>query len=79
MGYKNIFDDISKNNNIDKDAIFNIADSIKNKNLQDEKVLRKLIHDISKIAGKPVSKELEDKLVEKIRKDGVPKNFSDFL
>lgn len=79
MSYKKLFDEISKNNNINKDAIFNIADSIKNQDLSDEKVLRKLIHDISKVAGRPVSKELEDNLVQKIKKDGVPKNFSDFL
>ena len=66
--FKKVFDEINKKSNIDKDTIFNIADSIKNADLSNEKVLRKLIRDIAKIANKPVSKELEDSLVNKIKK-----------
>ncbi len=77
--FKNVFDEINKKSNVDKDTIFNIADSIKNANLSDEVVLRKLIKDIAKVANKPVSKELEDKIVKKVKKDGVPKNMKDLF
>ena len=77
--FKNVFDEINKKTNIDKNSIFDIADSIKNADLTDEKVLRKLIRDIGKIANKPVSKELEDKIIQKVKKDGVPKNFTDLF
>ncbi len=77
--FKNVFDEINKKTNVDKNTIFDIADSIKNADLTDEKVLRKLIRDISKVANKPVSKELEDSIVKKIKKDGVPSNISDLF
>lgn len=77
--FKKVFDEINKKSNIDKDTIFNIADSIKNADLSNEKVLRKLIRDIAKIANKPVSKELEDSLVNKIKKDGIPSNLDELL
>jgi len=79
MAFKNIFDEINDKASIDKDSIIQIADSIKNADLSDEKVLRKLIRDISKMAGKEVSKELEDNLVQKIKNDGVPKNIFDLF
>ncbi len=79
MAYKNVFDEINQKTKIDKNTIFDIADSIKNADLSDEKVLRKLIHDISKMANKPVSKDLEDKIVGKVKKDGVPSNISDLF
>lgn len=77
--FKKVFDEINKKSNIDKNTIFDIADSIKNADLSNEKVLRKLIRDIAKIANKPVSKELEDSLVNKIKNDGIPSNLDDLL
>ncbi len=77
--FGSILDQISSNSNIDKNMIFKIVDSIKNADLSDEKVIRKLIRDISKMANKPVSKELEDSLVKKIKEDGVPSSLGDFF
>lgn len=77
--FKNVFDEINKKSSIDKNTIFDIADSIKSADLSDEKVLRKLIRDISKVANKPVSKDLEDKIVKKIKNDGVPSNINDLF
>ncbi len=77
--FKNVFDEINKKTNIDKETIFDIADSIKNADLSNEAVLRKLIRDIAKIANKPVPKDLEDSIVKKIKKDGVPSNFNDLF
>ncbi|ERJ12798.1 stage VI sporulation protein F [Haloplasma contractile] len=79
MGLNRIFDEINSKASVDKESIFKIADSIKNANLKDEKVLRQLIRDVSKIANKNVPKELEDKLVEQIKQDGVPKNIGDLF
>ncbi|NLG81745.1 MAG: stage VI sporulation protein F [Bacilli bacterium] len=77
--FKNVFDEINKKANIDKNKIFEIADSIKNADLSNELVLRKLIRDIARLANKEVSKELEDNLVKKIKNEGVPSNFNDLL
>lgn len=70
MNFGKILDAISQDSNIDKRMIFQIADSIKNADLSDEKVIRKLIRDIGKIANRPVSKELEDQLVKRIKEEG---------
>jgi len=77
--FKKVFDEINKKSSVDKDTIFDIADSIKNADLSNEKVLRKLIRDIAKVANKPVPKDLEDSIVSKIKKDGVPSNLNDLF
>jgi Stage VI sporulation protein F len=79
MKFNNILDQITSNSDIDKDMIFNIADNVKNADLSDEKVIRNLIRDIGKIANRPVPKELEDNLVDKIKSGGVPKDLSDLF
>lgn len=79
MKFNKMFEDLLGNSNVDKKSIFDIANSIQNADLSDEKVIRNLIRDISQVANRPVSKELEDKLVGQIKSDGVPKNFMDLF
>ena len=43
--------------------------------MKDEKVLRDVIQEISNMTGKPVSKEKEDKIVNTIVKDNIPKDM----
>ena len=43
--------------------------------MKDEKVLRDMVHEISSITGREVSKEKEDKIVNAIVKDNVPKDI----
>ena len=57
----------------------NLAKSIQGKNLKDEDNLRKLIKDIAKMAGKEVSKEKEQKIIDAVKKDKVPKNLDKFV
>ena len=70
------FDRIEKKTNVKKDDILALAKSIQGKDLKDEDTLRNLIHDVSRLAGKEVSKEKEDKIVEAVKKDKVPKNMN---
>ena len=70
------FDRIEKKTNVKKDDILALAKSIQGKDLKDEDTLRNLIHDVSKLAGKEVSKEKEDKIIEAVKKDKVPKNMN---
>ena len=53
----------------------NLARSIQNKNLKDERELRKLIKSVAALAGKDVSKEREEKIIDAIIKDKIPKNI----
>ena len=43
--------------------------------MKDEKTLREVIQEISSMTGKEVSKEKEDKIINAIVKDNVPKDI----
>jgi len=62
-------------NNINPDDVFTIVEKIKTVDLKDENNLRSLIKEISRIANKPIDKQKEDKLVNKILKDGIDEDI----
>ena len=43
--------------------------------MKDENTIREVIQDISKLTGKDVSKEKEDKIINAIVNDKIPKNI----
>ncbi len=69
-----LFNKIEKKTNIDKDTIMKLANKIQKNNMKDEKTLREVIHDLSNLTGKEVSKEKEDKIINAIMNDEVPNN-----
>lgn len=71
----NFFNRVEKKTNVKKEDILSLARSIQNKNLKDEKELRKLIKNVASLAGKEVSKEREAKIIDAIIKDKIPKNI----
>lgn len=71
----NFFDRVEKKTNVKKEDILNLAKSIQNKNLKNEKELKKLIKSVAVLAGKDVSKEREEKIIDAIMKDKIPKNI----
>ena len=70
----NLFNRIEKKTNIKKDTILSLANKLQQNNIKDEKTLREIIHELSKMTGKEVSKEKEDKIINAILKDQVPNN-----
>ena len=56
-----------------------LANKLQNSNMTDETVLRDLVKEIGAVAGKEVSKEKEDKIVNAIMKDNVPKNLDKMI
>jgi uncharacterized protein (DUF2267 family) len=70
-----IFSKVEAKTKVKKEDILSLARSIQNKNLKDENELRKIIKDVAKLAGKEVSKEREEKIIDAIVKDKVPKNL----
>ena len=75
MGKEDIFERIEKKTNVNKDTIIKLAKELENGNFKDENTLRNIIGEISVITGKTVSKEKEDKIVETVLKDKVPKSI----
>ena len=70
------FDRVERKTNVKKEDILSLARSIQNKDLKDEDTLWSLIKDVSKLAGKEVSKEKADKIIEAVRKDKIPNSIN---
>lgn len=68
------FDKVEKKTKVSKDTIISLAQKLQNGNMKDENTLREVISTLSKMTGKSVSKEKEDKIVDAIVKDKVPKS-----
>ena len=71
----NFFKRVEDKTNVNKDTILSLAKKLQNSNMKDEKVIREVIKEVSNISGKDVSKEKEDKIVNAIVQDNVPKNI----
>ncbi|GIN83957.1 sporulation-specific transcription factor SpoVIF [Heyndrickxia sporothermodurans] len=72
----NFFKNIEKKTGVNMKDIFELANSLQNANFKDEKTVRGIIKRVSQIANKPVSKELEDKMVASIINDGKKLDFN---
>ena len=68
------FSKVEKKTKVDKGTILSLASKLQKGNLKDESTLRDIISTLSSLTGKEVSKEREDKIVDTILKDKVPKS-----
>ena len=73
------FGKVKNKTNVDKDTLIDLAKRLNEDNMKDETVLRSIIRDLSKITGKSVSLEKEQKIIDTIKKDKVPKNIDKFF
>ena len=73
------FKKVENKSGVDKDTILSLANKLQNSNMKDETVLRDLVKELSDITGKEVSKEKEDKIVNTILKDNVPKDIDKLI
>lgn len=67
------FKKVEKKTKVDKNTIISLAEKLQQGNMKDESTLREIIGTLSKMTGKKVTKEQEDKIIEKIVNDKVPK------
>ncbi|MDO4995898.1 MAG: stage VI sporulation protein F [Bacilli bacterium] len=70
----NFFKKVENKTNVNKNTIIDLANKLQGNNMKDEKTIREVIHNIKELTGKEVSKEKEDKIVNAILKDKVPKD-----
>lgn len=73
------FKRIENKTNVDKNTILDLASKLQKSNMKDEKVLREVINDLSKMTGREVSKEKEQKIIDTILNDKVPKDLDKML
>lgn len=69
------FDRVEKKTNVDKSTILDLAKKLQKNDLKDEGTLREIIQTLSKATGRDVSKEQEEKIINAVVNDGVPKDI----
>jgi len=70
---------IENKTNVSKDTILSLAEKIQKNDMKNENTLREIIHELSSITGKNVSKEKEDKIISAVINDKIPKNIDKII
>ena len=73
------FDKVKKKTNVDKETILSLANKLQQGNMKDEKTLKEVISEISKLTGREVSKEKEQKIIDAVINDKVPQNLDKYI
>ena len=73
------FDKVKKKTNVDKETILSLANKLQQGNMKDEKTLKEVISEISKVTGREVSKEKEQKIIDAVINDKVPQNLDKYI
>ena len=66
---EDIFRNIESKTSIKKEEIIKLASEVETCDLQNEEVLRSLIQKVSKLANKPISKERENEIINKVHQN----------
>ena len=73
------FNRVERKTNVDKSTILNLAKKLQDNDLKNEDTLREVIQTLSKMTGKDVSQEQEEKIIKAVVNDKVPKNIDQML
>lgn len=79
MEDKNLFTKVEEKTNVKKEDIIKLAKKASTQDLSNEKNIRNLIKEVARLAGKDVSKDKEEKILNAIKKDQIPKDFKKVL
>lgn len=80
MGFSDgFFKRIEDKTNVSKESILELANKIQKEDLKDEATLRDVIKQVGQMAGKEVSKEKEDKIIEAVMNDKIPSDMDKFV
>jgi hypothetical protein len=70
------FKNVEKKTGVNMKDILELASSLQNANFKDPNTVRGVIRKVSQIANKPVSREMEEKIIQSIVKDGKQLDFN---
>ena len=73
------FNRVEKKTNVDKDTILGLAKKLQQNDLKDEGTLREVIQTLSKMTGKEVTKDQEEKIINRVVNDKVPKDIDKLI
>ena len=75
----NLFNRIEEKTKVSKDTIISLARKLQDGDYKNENTLRDIIHELSFIIGREVSEEKENKIIDMIVQDKVPKNIDKYV
>ena len=75
----NFFKKVENKTNVNKSTIMSLASKLQKNSLKDEATLREVIKELSQMSGKNVSQEQEDKIINAVINDQVPKNLDKII
>lgn len=73
------FTRVEKKTNVNKQTILNLAQKLQQNDLKNEGTLREVIEELSRMTGRKVSKEKQDKIIEAVINDRVPNNIDKMI
>lgn len=73
---RSFFKKVERKTGVDFDEIMTLANALTYADFSDEKQVRKIVKKVSSLANKPITSELEDKIVQSIIQDGKSLDFS---
>lgn len=73
------FNKIEKKTNVNKDTILSLASKLQQSDLKDENTLKEVIDELARLTGREVSKEKQDKIIDAIKNDKVPKDLDKMI
>lgn len=80
MAFSNrFFDRVEKKTNVNKETILGLAKKLQETDLKNEGSLREVIQTLSQVTGRTVTKEQEDKIINAVVNDKVPKNIDKMI
>ncbi len=75
----NFFKKVENKTNVKKSTIVSLAQKLQGDKMKDENTLREVIHELSQMTGKEVSKEQEDKIISAVVNDKIPNNLDKMI
>lgn len=75
----NLFQKIENKTNVKKETILSLAKKLQQNNMYDETTIKEIIQELCTITGKNITPEKEEKIVNAIKKNQIPKNIEKIL
>lgn len=73
------FNRVENKTSVGKDTILRLADKLQQNDLKNEGTIREIIRELGSLTGKEVSKEKEDKIVDAVVNDKIPKDIDKMI
>ena len=73
------FNKVERKTNVSKEKILELASKLQKNDLKNENTLRQIIQELGEMTGKKVDKTKEDKIVNAVVNDKVPKDIKNMF